>query len=401
MAKRHVSAPTFVSLFCGCGGFDLGFLREGFRCLGAFDNDPNAVECCRRNAHKQAIQCDLSDNPGQLLSLRPTVVLAGPPCQGFSTAGKRIVDDPRNDLVPQAVHLASTMRPEVVLLENVGGILSGQHRTYWETAEGSLQSSGYRTASLVINSQDLGVPQTRKRAVLFAWRSRIRSIPDLNTGKSRTLRDALSGNLAGLSNHEPKPLRKTGNLYKISCVLKQGQKLSDSRNGKSAVHTWEIPQVFGRTTSFERTVLLALLVLRRRDRRRDFGDGDPVLASSVTRHLGKPSAYALKRLVTKGYVRRAGHYYDLAHTFNGKCRRLSWDRPAPTVDTKFGDPRYFLHPEEHRGFTVREAARIQTFPDDFVFSGPMREQYRRIGNAVPPLLASRLAAIVRYQLLRN
>ena len=89
---------------------------------------------------------------------------------------------------------------------------------------------------------------------------------------------------------------------------------------------------------------------------------------------------------------------DLSHTFNGKYRRLSWDHPAPTVDTRFGDPKYYLHPEEQRGLSVREAARIQGFPDDFVFAGSKAAQFRMVGNAVPPPLAKQLAEAIREYL---
>ena len=98
-------------------------------------------------------------------------------------------------------------------------------------------------------------------------------------------------------------------------------------------------------------------------------------------------------------MRKQSRYYDLTHTFNGKYRRLRWDAPAYTVDTRFGDPIYFLHPDQQRGFSVREAARIQGFPDDFVFSGSRRTQEELLGNAVPPPLAKLLAEFLIYNVL--
>jgi DNA (cytosine-5)-methyltransferase 1 len=104
-------------------------------------------------------------------------------------------------------------------------------------------------------------------------------------------------------------------------------------------------------------------------------------------------------LIAKGFVRCKGELYDLTHTFNGKYRRLRWDDAAPTVDTKFGDPRLFLHPAEDRGFTVREAACLQGFPLSFIFEGSPRQQHRMIGNAVPPPTAEIIARWIRYTLL--
>jgi DNA (cytosine-5)-methyltransferase 1 len=124
-----------------------------------------------------------------------------------------------------------------------------------------------------------------------------------------------------------------------------------------------------------------------------------VTARELGAFLGHCIGGTLQALVTKGYVRRLGNAYDLTHTFNGKFRRLLWGQPAPTVDTRFGDPWYFLHPDENRAFTVREAARVQGFPDWFIFHGPERSQYRLIGNAVPPPLAALLGTFIRGTLL--
>lgn len=146
-------------------------------------------------------------------------------------------------------------------------------------------------------------------------------------------------------------------------------------------------------------MLEAVLRLRRRLRLRTIGDADPVSAMSVTREVGYASREILEELIGKEYVRKIGRRYDLTQTFNGKFRRLSWDKPSPTVDTRFTNPKYFLHPDQQRGMTIREAARIQGFPDTFEFSGPEREQCRMIGNAVPPPLGYHLGGIILEALL--
>ena len=103
-------------------------------------------------------------------------------------------------------------------------------------------------------------------------------------------------------------------------------------------------------------------------------------------------------LTEKGYLKSVEGGVDLVGTFNGKFRRLAWDKPSCTVDTRFGSPRYFLHPSQQRGFTVREAARIQGFDDSYIFAGSEKSQYRLIGNAVPPPLGE-LAAKFAKRLL--
>lgn len=157
--------------------------------------------------------------------------------------------------------------------------------------------------------------------------------------------------------------------------------------------------MFGKTTQRERKLLVAMRRLRRQVRSRDYGDADPLTITVIKRECGGDAATVLRTLIDKGYIRRVGKRYDLVHTFNGKFRRLSLTHPSPTVDTRFGTPRYFLHPEEERGFSVREAARIQGFPDDFVFTGSLPIQFRLVGNAVPPPVSKAVATAIRKALL--
>jgi DNA (cytosine-5)-methyltransferase 1 len=239
----------------------------------------------------------------------------------------------------------------------------------------------------------LGVAQSRHRVIALAWRTSHDLEPSLPTVIGGTLEQALRG-VEGASDHRPLQLSATSIPGRIARRIGPGQKLCNVRASPRAVHTWDIPEIYGKTNAWERRVLEALLRRRRQKRIRDFGDADPVAARELGAIVNGPVAATLHQLIRKGYVRRVGAYYDLVHTFNGKFRRLTWDRPAPTVDTHFGDPYYFLHPTQHRSFTIREAARIQGFPDTFAFSGPDRARFRLIGNAVPPPLARILATYI-------
>jgi DNA (cytosine-5)-methyltransferase 1 len=395
-------ALRFVSLFCGCGGFDLGFIQAGFECYGAFDVDPVAVEVHQKNLKSPAKLCDLSNGELSIDSIKNIdVLLAGPPCQGFSTVGKRNLDDPRNHLLVKAGQIALMAKPLVFVIENVTGVVSGKHKKYWDSLGRMMRSGGYRTKDFCCNAEKIGLAQTRKRRVLVAWRIN----KDINfelpeAGESVTLRRALDGLNEGASDHDTRELPPDSRLAMTAGRIKPGQKLCNVRGGPAAVHTWDIPEVFGKTTKAERTVLETLLKLRRRLRVRDFGDADPVSARALVSEFGGPVKDLLQSLENKGYVRRVGNKYDLINTFNGTFRRLHWDRPSPTVHTQFGNPRYFLHPEGNRGLTVREAARIQGFPDSFVFLGNEQDQYRLVGNAVPPPMAYYLATIVRNIILK-
>ncbi len=397
MARAKSASPSFGSLFSGCGGFDLGFVQAGFRCAGAFDLDPVAVENHNKNLGSRAIAWDLRNGLPKDMLTGVDVLVAGPPCQGFSLAGGRRMNDPRNQLLPLAATIAATIRPQVFVAENVAGSKSGDHKSYWESLLGIMKEAGYATREFTCVGTDYGVPQLRKRCLVVAWRTN-KNLPDLNgCSAGGVLRDVL-GNLDGVSNHDPVQLEPDSRIAKIARRLRPGQKLCNVRQGSRSVHTWDIPEVFGRTNARERQVLEALIRTRRRRRVRSSGDADPVPIDVLDADLGFPAAPFLQTLKTKGFVRERDSLFDLVHTFNGKFRRLEWQRPSYTVDTRFGDPRYFLHPSEERGFSAREAARIQGFPDSFVFSGPTKAQFRMIGNAVPPPMGRAVADFVRLAL---
>ncbi len=379
-------------MFSGCGGFDLGFTNAGYDCIGAYDIDQKSLNVHERNFRKPAFNCDLSSDDVPMSTLRSAdIILAGSPCQGFSTIGKRRINDPRNQLLLRGGLLAIQSQAKVFIAENVPGVIAGSHRKYWDELHQSLRTAGYKTKDIKCRGIEMGVAQSRTRIFLLAWHS-IREINiSIQSTPGGTLGDVLDG-VENASNHNVKLLDSNSTDYLISKRIKPGQKLSNVRGGPRSIHTWDIPEVYGETTTLERKVLETILRMRRQRRVRTFGDADPIQTTLLYKDFGKP---VIDSLEEKGYLRCNNDTYDLTGTFNGKYRRLSWDKPSCTIDTRFGNPKYFLHPDEHRGFTVREAARIQGFPDSFVFEGTPTDQFRMIGNAVPPPMAEHLGAYIR------
>lgn len=395
---------NYVSLYSGCGGADFGFHRKGFHNLGSFDINSSALMVLKKNLNASTHNIDLSKpvDIKEYVSNNPVhVVFSGAPCQGFSTAGNRIYSDPRNNLLLRGGELALTLNTEVFVSENVMGSLSGDLKEYWINLEKMFTSSGYTTDFVKINCLDIGMAQMRKRVLFFAWKDSSRRIKWPPKQSPKKLSDVLK-DVELAPNNIGYQIDRDTDKVKIAKRIGKAQKLSNVRGGKRAIPTWEIPEVFGYVNNDEEAILVSLRNLRRRNRNREYGDADPVDLEILIDEHGEDVVSHLENLIKKGYVRDEPlNKFDLTRTFNGKYRRLSFDEPCSTVDTRFGNPIYFLHPQEDRGFTVREAARIQGFPDDFIFEGSLVEMYRMIGNAVPPPLSEIVADVVRNQLIEN
>ena len=146
--------PTFLSLFSGCGGLDLGFVNAGFKCLLAVDNDHDALHVHASNigAPTQVVDMASGRPPDEILRSVDAFV-CGPPCQGFSSMGGRRIDDPRNTLLVGVAKLAATFMPRLVVIENVLGARSPNHNHYWQEANGLLRSAGYRTTTIELDAQ--------------------------------------------------------------------------------------------------------------------------------------------------------------------------------------------------------------------------------------------------------
>jgi DNA (cytosine-5)-methyltransferase 1 len=382
-----------VSLFAGCGGFDAGFAGSGFVIAEAHDIDPIAISTYNANHNPVGRITDLRREHDIKLSAAD-VVIGGPPCQGFSTIGNLKRDDERNALLMAGCRIALRLRPKMIVLENVMGLTGSRNKHLFDQATGWLSNSGYHVETISVKAEDLGIAQRRRRILIFARRGKKPFNVTLPKKRRTTVFDAFQAfGEIDLSRPAVLPINSKARL--IAERIGPGQKLCNVRESDVAVHTWDIPQVFGAVSKRERELLRTLVRLRRTERERTFGDADPVSVQRINSAIGCSSETILRRLCNKGYVRRVGVKYDLAHTFNGTYRRLRWDEPSPTVDTHFGDARLFLHPEEHRGLSVVEAAALQGFDPKFKWPQSRNAAFRLIGNAVPPPISKAVAAVLK------
>ncbi len=433
-----MAANRVVSLFCGCGGLDLGFSEAGFDLVYACDSDPAAVACYARNVDdrvfcRDATSAAFHDDIRQVGTC--DVVLGGFPCQGFSKAGRKQQDDARNTLYVEMRRAVAVLTPAVFIAENVDGLSQNFGGAYLRHIVSDFATLGYKVEYGILDAIAFGVPQHRRRVFLvgtrhdagarFSWPIPTYQAPARNgefrIGASRsgptlfdlhpkelppprTIRDAI-GDLLECGPEVPDHQIAACWPEKYEAIFRrigQGQKLCNVRHAATSVYTWQVPEVFGATTSRERQVLETISRHRRHKRYGRIPNGNPLPVGEIERLSGLAGIGAeIASLLGKGYLKEIDGKYDLkgAMFCSGIFKRPRWDEPSPTVLTNFYNPRYFLHPLKDRPFTLRECARLQSFPDDFLFldgagAVDLISGYRLVGNAVPPLVSRAFADAV-------
>lgn len=340
---------TVLDLFCGCGGLSLGFEEAGYRVLLGIDFWNDALETYKYN-HKQSqtLRADMASlNPEQVERLLGTkdvdVIIGGPPCQGFSVAGKRIVDDERNKLYKGFVRMVKHFRPKAFVMENVPNILSIGGGVVKDAILADFNELGYHVNVKVMLASNYGVPQNRRRAVFVGLKNGDSyDFPTPFDTPMITSEEALSDlPECSLAEGEPYP------------AVPQSAYQELMRDGSKGVHNHDI------TIHNERTKEIIAMV---------------------------PDGGNYKDLPEELQQTRKVH---IAWT------RLNSKKPSFTIDCGH---RHHFHYEWNRIPTVRECARIQSFPDNFIFLGSKTSQYKQVGNAVPPLMSRAIAEQLKAEL---
>lgn len=441
---------TAIELFCGVGGTSFGFLQEGFSLLAANDIEPNAIESFRAN-HGDTLTygCAIEDLQAEQLlsdlSMRPSeldVVLGGPPCQGFSTYGQRSADDQRNFLFREYARMLRALKPKYFVFENVTGILSMLGGKVVQQIRQELgEDSGYSIQTMVLNAAAHGVPQLRRRVFFVGRRKNQKPIrfpcpthrvpanrrngttksaptlfpvgmPDLDSQDAYerwmssselpdaiTVREAISD--LPVEALEPKQsdvvLDYPTTQRNCSAYQRQMRKHSRKLHNHSAKRHMAIRQI--RASALEQGDYGTSVT----DRIDQNGLPDETLQAILD---GKFTEENLKGIrsqdlavesrvlekIRKGATNVRELQELLSRGFANKYRRLKWDAPSHTVVAHMArDCSDFIHPEQNRPVSVREAARFQSFPDHFIFKTSQFRQFQQIGNAVPPLLGQAIA----------
>lgn len=340
--------PIVIDLFSGCGGLSLGFEMAGFDVRLAIDNWEDALVTYRQN-HKgtKTLNADLLNlDPKKVekdFNLHSVdVIIGGPPCQGFSVAGKRIIDDDRNKLYKSFVRFVSHFKPKAFVMENVPNILSIGNGAIKDAIMSDFISLGYKVVYNILTASDYGVPQNRRRAIFVGLLESEYIFPKPTTEIRVTTKEAISD--------LPEETIKDGEAYPNlpqSDYQRLMRKNSPTlHNHQATVHTSETKRI------------IAMV----------------------------PDGCNYKCLPQEMWSLRKVH---IAWT------RMDSKKPCFTIDT--GHNHHF-HYSYNRVPTVRESARIQSFPDDFLFIGGKGSQLKQVGNAVPPLMAKEIAKQLLKQL---
>lgn len=382
---NHKKTLKSVDFFCGAGGLSIGFERAAFETVFATDWDEAAIETFNFNrpgksevAHQADIKTLFWDKKTGH-DLKADVVTGGPPCQSFSTANRqRIIDDPRNNLYKEFVRCCDAIKPKAIVMENVLGIRKASDQILEDFG-----SIGYFGEMFTFNSSDFGVPQNRRRVVFLLFRanslkSASSMIDAFKTSIEKAKSDATQRTLAeavlGLRKLTPKK-------------VKNRTAIEDDESG----HTVDNPAAGG-----NKDYLAAI-------------NGPHPLAGSLifnhkARYNNPRDVEIFSRLPQGGNslhpsIADIMPYKSRNGIFKDKYFKLVADEACKTVcaHMKF-DCNMYIHPTQPRGLTPRESARVQSFPDNYVFKGTLGQWYQQIGNAVPPLLAFHIAEALKSAL---
>lgn len=335
---------SVIDLFCGIGGFSYGFeMTNKFEVVSAADIWDVAINTYKKNHKNNNVELLLQDLT-QLESEHWNkyennidVIIAGPPCQGFSMSGKRDIKDKRNSLFEEVIRITDVIHPRYVVVENVVGLLSmknDQGKDIKQLIYDEFNRIGYKVEHKVLNAADYGVPQARKRVIFIASKDLPITFP-----KEKYSEDCYITVGDALGNVDP-----DGDIY-----LEPKTKYQKMMQGKTKI---------------------------------------------IENHIRRQS----NDLVTKrmSFIPQGGNWKDIplelgtgGGIHSNAYKRL--DPKKPSVTIKHAAKAMIIHPERNRILTVRECARLQSFNDDFILTGSSSEQHQQLANAVPPLLGKAIA----------
>jgi len=372
-------AFTYADFFCGAGGLSLGFKSEGFKLSLANDIQQCCIDTYSFNhpetPSKHIIAGDINDVISDVEHFRRfkeiDVVAGGPPCQGFSMANRqRLIDDPRNHLYKSYIAAIAKLKPKFVVMENVRGMLNVVDQICDDFSK-----IGYTITARLLNARDFGVPQNRERVIFI-------------------------GNCVGFDNDLIFDELYAETAKKKKTVLSDAISDLQPRQAKTIKNNTEIEDIESGYTidisaSENKSEYVELL--------NELGE-TPLIFNHKARYNNPRDIEIFGRLnpgndSTDPKIQDIMPYKRREKIFKDKYFKLEMDRACKTITAHMKyDCNMYIHPNQARGLTPREAARVQSYPDDYYFRGSYTTTYMQVGNSVPPLLSKTIATVIRRKL---
>lgn len=368
-ARAH-KRLTAIDLFCGCGGISVGLRSAGFEVLAGVDINEKYISSFTKNFPESlTVTKDINQIPPSefldMIGLRKgelTLLAGGPPCQGFSKnvpRKYRYLEDDRNQLIRTYLDYCEYMQPAMILMENVAEMRNGFNQAYTQEIESRLEAAGYTVHHAVLTAADYGVPQMRHRAFFMANRVDVKLTTPPPT-------------------HLPLGDNKTSDLFGANNYVKVWDAISDLpslKHGESMVP--------GKYISTPQN-----------DFQKKIRSNSSNFPNHVARKLSDIQYSRISKLEPGQGLRDLPKELQVKGGFSGAYGRLTKDMVAPTITRWVFHPGSgrWGHPVDLRTLSIREIARIQSFPDQYEFTGTFVDQAGQLGNAVPPLLAEAVSA---------
>ncbi|HUZ24881.1 MAG TPA: DNA cytosine methyltransferase, partial [Streptosporangiaceae bacterium] len=378
------SLPTAVDLFSGAGGASLGVTGAGYDLRLAADLSAACGLTHTANLPGDFLVADLREVDAEKILTAAglaagdlDLLFAGPPCQGFSIIGSRVIWDERNNLFREVLRIAGETHPRCIVIENVPGLVNLAHGAYLRAILEGLDNLGYNAACAELLAAQYGAPQMRWRLVIIAWRKDL-GIPAGYGFPQPTAGTAGIGDL--LPNVTITARQTAGFVTTREAIgdlppITAGEELSDYTGPPASGYQRAMRLNLDRELFNHYAARLS-----------------PANLARMARLAPGQDWRDLPRDMLPGSMQRA-----LRKDHTRRYRRMTWDGVPRSVITRFRDPKSgeYTHPEQNRTISIREAARLQGFPDRFVFYGDRSSQYDQVGNAVPVQLAEAIAGEVR------
>jgi len=393
--------PTMVDLFSGAGGMSAGFSSAGYRLIGGVENWGPAARSLQANHPDAYVETrdiravDAAEFSAKL-QCHPNLVLGGPSCQGFSTSGGlsrsagRKIDDERNSLFLDFVRFVDALQPEWVVMENVPGLLLFNRGVVAKEVIKQFRVVGYHVAPMILLAADFGVPQLRRRLFFV-------------------------GNRTGAKIPFPVPTNRNPDLWKgFALPFEHLSRIGNKSAGAKVERHVSFEDACGDLPVIQPGGPEDRVVAYDGQATSDYQRSLRGRAQDVTLHYAfQPTEFerAAMEFLRPGQnwtalppELKVGRFSKIrSYDATTLMRRLSLDLPAYTINTKFNDATTgaYIHPTQNRTLSLREAARLQSFPDAYIFTGSVSEVRKQIGNAVPPALAKRIGRAIRPAVLAD